>query len=87
MKIQKFTCLILTLLATAYSVHAQTGRVGIGTTTPRAGLDVDHDDGIIATGALEIGGNTSDIPSGEGARLLWIPRLGAFRAGYVNASQ
>ena len=74
------------LLLTSSLAFAQTDRVGIGTTTPRAGLDVDHNDGILATGTLG-SGNTANLPIGSGTRLMWIPRKAAFRAGNVFGSQ
>ena len=40
----------MTLLLTTAMAQAQTSRVAVGTTTPRAGLDVAHDDGFVATG-------------------------------------
>ena len=42
--------LLLIALGTTVPALAQTTRVGIGTTTPRAGLDVTHNDGFVATG-------------------------------------
>jgi hypothetical protein len=64
---------------------AQTDRVGVGTTTPRAGLDVSHPDGLVATGTFDLG-NTSDLPEGAGTRLMWVPRKGAFRVGGTDGS-
>ena len=74
------------LLLTSSLAFAQTDRVGIGTTTPRAGLDVTHNDGIVATGTLDEG-NTANLPTGEGTRLMWIPKKAAFRAGNVFGSE
>ncbi len=74
------------LLLTSSLAFAQTDRVGIGTTTPRAGLDVTHNDGILATGILG-SGSTTNLPTGQGTRLMWIPRKAAFRAGHVSNSQ
>lgn len=76
--------LITALLGSVgWLAHAQ-GRVGINTATPRAGLDVNHDDGIVATGGTN--GNTNDLPTGTGRRLLWIPSRGAFRADTINVA-
>ncbi|MCF0074207.1 tail fiber domain-containing protein [Dyadobacter sp. CY261] len=84
MKIQK-TILLGGLLIITCAVHGQ-GRLGINTNTPRAGLDVKHPDGIIATGTFGAG-NTSNLPSDAGTSLLWIPKLAAFRAGQVDNVQ
>lgn len=62
--------------------HAQ-GRVGINTNTPRAGLDVNHNDGFVATGSTGVG-NVDDLPTGNGTRMMWIPRKAAFRAGQAR---
>lgn len=74
------SCLLLSLFALT-AAQAQTDRVGVGTSSPRAGLDVRHNDGIIATGTRLQG--FPDLPSGEGPRLLWVPGRSAFRAGYA----
>jgi autotransporter adhesin len=78
----KKTLLPLCGLLLAAAAQAQTDRVGVGTTTPRAGLDVSHPDGLVATGTYDQG-NTDNLPSGSGTRLMWIPKKAAFRAGYV----
>lgn len=85
MKTTTFSSTALLLLATL-SVVAQTNRVGIGTTTPRAGLDVNHNDGIVATGTYGQG-LTGDLPGGAGTRLMWIPRTGSFRVGSVTGTE
>jgi hypothetical protein len=59
---------------------AQTG-VGINISTPRAGLDVNDPNGILATGTVY----TGTIPlEGLGTRLMWYPAKSAFRAGTVG---
>jgi hypothetical protein len=85
MKFHKFTFLLLGLLLHVCLAHGQ-GRVGIGTTYPRAGLDVNHDDGIISTPVTGLG-DASNLPTGGGIRLMWIPKLAAFRAGSVDGNQ
>ncbi|MEO6287543.1 MAG: tail fiber domain-containing protein [Dyadobacter sp.] len=86
MKFQKITFLLLCALPHAFATYGQAGRVGIGTTTPRAGLDVNHDDGIISTPVTGLG-DVSNLPTNGGIRLMWIPKLAAFRAGSVDGSQ
>jgi len=47
-------------------------------------LQAFDDGGLLASGALD----TGTIPfTGAGARMMWYPAKGAFRAGYVEASQ
>ncbi|MBI5415515.1 MAG: hypothetical protein HZA29_01740 [Candidatus Omnitrophica bacterium] len=60
-------------------------KVGIGTTTPRTRLELGTDGAILATGTYGSGWTEPNL--GGGTRLLWYPRKGAFRAGYVNGTQ
>ena len=56
------------------------GRVGIGTISPAATLEVD--------GSLLLSGTTGGTPaSGFGTRLMWIPAKGAFRAGNAYSTE
>ncbi|MEK7255377.1 MAG: tail fiber domain-containing protein, partial [Bacteroidota bacterium] len=56
------------------------GKVGIGTATPDALLDIEG-------GALLAQGITGTTPvSGAGTRLMWIPEKRAFRAGSVGGT-
>ena len=73
------TFLALAVLISPGAALAQTG-VGIGIAVPRAGLDVNHPDGILSTGTE--GSGTIPV-EGLGTRLLWYPNKGAFRAGTV----
>ncbi len=61
------------------------GRVGIGTTTPIAALNVAGDGAIVATGSYGSGIAVPDL--GAGTRMIWIPSKSAFRAGYVTGTQ
>ncbi|MEO5646636.1 MAG: tail fiber domain-containing protein [Candidatus Paceibacterota bacterium] len=65
-------------------INYAAGRVGIGTTTPIAALDLEGDGAIVASGTLG-SGITPDI--GGGTRLAWIPSKSAFRAGTVGSNQ
>jgi hypothetical protein len=57
-------------------------KVGIGTTTPQFKLTLTNDGGILAD---NVTGSSSALPvSGVGTRLIWYPKKGAFRAGYVT---
>lgn len=61
-----------------------TGKVGMGTTAPVAGLQVESTHGLLATGVVGSG----VIPAtGPGTRMMWYPRKAAFRAGNVDGSQ
>jgi hypothetical protein len=60
-------------------------RVGIGTTTPTFKLTIENDGGILADGQAT---SSSVLPvSGAGTRMMWYPKKGAFRTGYVSGSQ
>ncbi len=64
-----------------------TKKVAIGTATPIFKLTVANDGGILADG---LASTSSDLPiavSGGGTRLIWYPKKGAFRAGYIPADQ
>jgi hypothetical protein len=72
---------LLLLAAAPLAAQAQSAGVGIGITTPRAGLDVNHNNGVLSTGIF----GTGTIPvQGAGTRLQWYPAKGAFRAGTVD---
>jgi len=61
--------------------------VGIGTTTPTAKLQVEGG-AVMAYCSTSPGSCAGVTPvSGEGTRFMWIPKKGAFRAGYVSGSQ
>ncbi|MFN0006968.1 MAG: FG-GAP-like repeat-containing protein, partial [Planctomycetota bacterium] len=60
-----------------------TGKVGIGTTAPSAGLHVESDAGVLATGTFGVG----SIPAeGPGTRMMWYPRKAAFRVGAIGST-
>lgn len=73
------------LFINSHKLSAQTGNVGIGTTTPVARLHV-TDSNVLFTGQFPVPASTSFGPSvsGAGTRLLWYPQKGAFRVGSVD---
>lgn len=59
------------------------GKVGIAQTTPRGQLEVGGYNGILSTGTI----NSGDVLApGAGARFMWYPRTGAFRAGVAESN-
>ncbi|MEP7143658.1 MAG: tail fiber domain-containing protein [Ferruginibacter sp.] len=60
--------------------------VGIGTTTPKAGLNIIHNGGIIAKGDTLSANSYSLTETGKGAKFIWHPKKGALRAGFLDAS-
>ncbi len=71
---------VLVSLLTQQS-FAQTGNVGIGTTTPKARLHV-ADSAVLFNGLATLPANPSAPPvSGAGTRMMWYPQKAAFRAG------
>ena len=72
---------LLQLLCFSLHIHAQ--NVGIGTTTPTAGLHIVNENGIIAKGNFNTGAVIDE--SGEGSRLIFNPRKGAIRGGHLDA--
>jgi hypothetical protein len=59
------------------------GHVGVNTTSPEMLLHV-HEGGILAT-TTESSPTTPDL--GQGTRFIWMPDLGALRAGYVVGNE
>ena len=69
------------------NISAQTGNVGIGTTTPLARLHV-ADSGVVFTGSATLPASPGNPPvSGPGARMMWYPQKAAFRVGSVDAAK
>jgi len=50
--------------------------VGIGTTTPKAGLNIIHDGGIIAKGDTLSGNSYTLSETGSGSKFIWYPKRG-----------
>ena len=73
--------LVLNLLFVVV-LHAQ--NVGIGITSPTAGLHVVSDNGIVAKGTLTSGAVINEV--GIGSRFIFNPRKGAVRGGYLDAT-
>lgn len=70
-----------TLTATSAIFIAQSGNVGIGTTTPGDHLILDGNN-FIANGVVGAGDNIS--LSGDGARMIWYPKKSAFLVGSID---
>jgi hypothetical protein len=61
-----------------------TGKIGIGIPAPAASLQVNGEDGFLATGTYSSG---LIATPGAGTRMHWYPKKAAFRAGYVASTQ
>ncbi len=72
-------------LAVPNTMVFNSGKTGIGTTTPEFKLSLDNDGGIIAKGTL--GAGVTLATSGAGTRMMWYPNKAAFRAGNVSGPQ
>lgn len=67
------------------TTNSENKKIGIGTTTPTFKLTIENDGGILTDGPAA---SSSALPiSGTGTRLMWYPAKGAFRAGYVAATE
>lgn len=85
---RKYYFCVLVLLLPVLSI-AQTGKVGINTTTPQAMLHV-KDSNVLFSGNLTLQPNNTHVDppvSGQGIRLMWYADKAAFRAGYVDADE
>jgi hypothetical protein len=78
-QMKKFTSVLLTVA----SLHAS-AQVGIGTTTPLAGLHV-ADSSVLFSTPGDVTASTTTPISGAGRRMLWYKDKAAFRAGYVGS--
>lgn len=73
------------------NTKAQTGRVGINTTLPVTGLQV-QDSGVLFNHGFYLLENLPSIDNalppvlGAGARLMWYPHRKAFRVGQVDGT-
>lgn len=74
------------LLYAGFSAFSQ--NVGIGTTAPKARLHV-TDSSVLFSSAGDISPSYNPNPpvSGAGRRMMWIPELAAFRAGYAIGTE
>ncbi len=73
--------------ASGTNIHnTNTGKVGIGTSTPAARLQV-ADSSVVFTANGDISGTYGNTPvSGSGRRMMWYADKAAFRAGYVSGA-
>jgi len=70
--------------SSGYGLIVDSGKVGIGTSSPSAQLHVDGAAGALFTGTYGSG----TIPlQGAGTRLMWYPGKAAFRAGKVTGTE
>ncbi|MET7257938.1 tail fiber domain-containing protein [Dyadobacter fermentans] len=74
---------LITSLFIAASVYAN-AQVGIGTTTPRAGLDV-ADSSVVFAASGDVSGAKPTPVEGEGRRMMWYVDKAAFRVGHVGS--
>lgn len=64
---------------------AQTGKVGINTTSPLAMLHV-KDSSVLFTGPVNLPLSPDPPVSGQGHRMMWYSARAAFRTGYVHST-
>lgn len=74
---------LITSLFIAASLYAN-AQVGIGTTTPQAGLHV-ADSSVVFSAPGDVGGAKPVPVSGEGRRMMWYVDKAAFRVGQVGS--
>ena len=60
-------------------IYYNAGNVGIGTSTPTAGLNIINDGGIIAKGDTLSANNYTLAETGTGSKFIWYPKRGALR--------
>jgi len=69
---------------TVVRLRTITDKVGIGTSTPNAGLHVNSNEGVLFGGTEGFG---TALNLGAGTRMMWYPKKAAFRTGYVDQNQ
>jgi hypothetical protein len=67
---------------TFQTVNPTSGHTGVGlnVTNPRTSLEVGGTDGLLVTGTANLG---TALALGQGLRMHWYPRKGAFRVGFA----
>lgn len=60
------------------------GNIGINTASPLASFDLEGDGAVLAAGTLNSGVAIPDL--GGSTRMMWIPKVSAFRAGTVTGT-
>lgn len=63
------------------------GRLGIGTTVPLARLHISDGDVIFSASVIAPNGGITTELNGAGTRMMWLPNVGAFRAGTASNNQ
>jgi hypothetical protein len=80
--IKKISNTYLLIILVLHPILIQAQNVGIGITTPAAGLHIVSDNGIIAQGTLYTGAVINQ--TGSGSKFIFYPRKGAIRGGYLD---
>src|SRR5688572_15305849 len=83
---KKFVIIFIVFTCLFQNLFAQSGKIGINTTSPTALLHV-KDSSVVFTGPAPLS-LTPGIPpiSGEGTRMMWYADKAAFRAGNITGN-
>jgi hypothetical protein len=78
---------LFTFTLLLYSSFHALAQVGIGTTDPKAGLHVENGAVVFSAPSGDSESTGSTDMAGPGRRLVWYPKLSAFRVGRVDDNQ